>query len=60
MPKTITTSWNPAEHLKTEEDMAAYLEAALEEGDPGLVAAAREDLARAKRMMHAARLHARD
>jgi DNA-binding phage protein len=27
-----------AEHLKTEEDMAIYLEAALEENDPALVA----------------------
>ncbi len=31
MPKTVTTLWDPADHLKTEEDMAAYLEAALEE-----------------------------
>ena len=40
MPKTVTTIWDPAEHLKTGEDMAAYLEAALEEGDSALVAAA--------------------
>ena len=32
MPQTVTTAWDPAEHLETEEDMAAYLEAALEEG----------------------------
>ena len=36
MAKTITTPWDPADHLKSEEDMAAYLEAALEEGDPAL------------------------
>ena len=39
-----------AEHLETDEDMAAYLEAALEEGDPALVAAALGDIARAKGM----------
>ena len=33
MPKTVTTPWDPADHLKTDEDMAAYLEAALEEAE---------------------------
>ena len=33
--KTKTRLWDAAEHLKTEDDMAAYLEAALEDGDPG-------------------------
>ncbi len=47
--KTKTRPWDAAEPLKTEEDMAAYLEAALEEGDPALITAAREDVARAKR-----------
>ena len=42
MPKTKTRIWDPAEHLTTEEDMAAYLEAALQEGDSGLIAAALE------------------
>jgi probable addiction module antidote protein len=55
MPKTITTPWDPAEHLQTEEEMAAYLEAALEEGDPALVAAALGDIARAKGMTQIAR-----
>lgn len=55
MPKTSTTLWDPAEHLKSEEDMAAYLEAALEEGDPNLVAAALGDIARAKGMSQVAR-----
>ena len=40
MAKTVTTPWDPADHLRTDEDMAAYLDAALEEGDPNLVAAA--------------------
>ena len=37
MAKTVTTPWDPADHLRTDEDMAAYLEAALEGGDPNLV-----------------------
>ena len=48
MTKTETRPWDVAEHLETVEDMAAYLEAALEEGDPALVAAAMGDIARAK------------
>ena len=55
MAKTATTLWDPAEHLKTEEDMAAYLEAALEEGDANLIAAALGDIARAKGMTQVAR-----
>ena len=55
MPKIETTVWDPAEHLKTEEDMAAYLEAALEEGDSALIAAALGDIARAKGMTQVAR-----
>jgi probable addiction module antidote protein len=55
MTKTVTTTWDPADHLVTDEDMAAYLEAALEEGEPALVAAALGDIARAKGMTHVAR-----
>lgn len=55
MPKTVTTLWDPAEHLKSEEDMAAYLEAALVEGDSNLIAAALGDIARAKGMTQVAR-----
>ena len=55
MPKTKTCVWDPAEHLITDEDMAAYLEAALEEGDPALIAAALGDIARAKGMSQIAR-----
>ncbi|SPF45652.1 conserved hypothetical protein [Syntrophobacter sp. SbD1] len=50
MAKTQTRPWDVAEHLETDEDMAAYLEAALEEGDASLVAAALGDIARAKGM----------
>ena len=45
-----TIPWDVTEHLKSEEDIANYLEAAFEEGDPGLVAAALGDVARAKGM----------
>lgn len=41
-----TYLWDAADHLKTKEDIAAYLEAALEEGDPSLVVAALGDIAR--------------
>jgi probable addiction module antidote protein len=55
MAKTRTKKWDAADHLKTDEDMAAYLEAALEENDPALVAAALGDIARAKGMGELAR-----
>jgi probable addiction module antidote protein len=55
MAKTKTRPWDAAEHLETEEDMSAYLEAALEEGDPALVTAALGDIARAKGMALIAR-----
>ena len=55
MTKTATTVWDPAEHLQSEEDMAAYLEAALEDGDATLIAAALGDIARAKGMTQVAR-----
>ena len=50
MTKPTTTIWDPATHLTTIEDVAAYLEAALQDGDPQLVAAALGDSARAKGM----------
>lgn len=55
MTKTKTQVWDPAEHLITDEDMAAYLEAALQEGDSALIAAALGDIARAKGMSQIAR-----
>jgi probable addiction module antidote protein len=54
--KTIKTiPWDAAEYLKTEEDMANYLEAVLEESDPALLSAALGDIARAKGMTQIAR-----
>ncbi len=54
MPQTITTPWDPADHLQSDEDMVAYLEAALAEGDAALIAAALGDIARAKGMSQVA------
>ena len=48
MAKIKILSWNPAEHLETEEDIAAYLEAAQEYDDPDLMAAVLEDIERAR------------
>ena len=50
MARTQTHPWDPAEHLETEEDMAAYLNVALEEGDLGLIMATLGDIARARRI----------
>jgi len=55
MAKTKTRPWDAAKHLKSEDDIIAYLEAALEEGDPALFAAALGDVARAKGMSEVAR-----
>ncbi|MBM3932896.1 MAG: putative addiction module antidote protein [SAR202 cluster bacterium] len=55
MGSTKTRPWDAADHLETAEDMAEYLEAALEDGDPQLVAAALGDIARAKGMATIAR-----
>lgn len=57
MSKTKTTQYDVAEHLRTPEEMAAYLEACLEEsdGDAAFVAKALGDIARAKGMTQVAR-----
>jgi probable addiction module antidote protein len=47
--------WDPADHLGSAESIAAYLDAALEEGDPRLLAAALGDVARARGMAEIAR-----
>lgn len=45
-----TTEWDPAESLDSDRKIADYLEAALEENDPALFAAALGDIARARGM----------
>lgn len=48
--KTITTRYDVAEHLRSPEERAAYLEACLEEAgdDAAFIAKAHGDIARAK------------
>ncbi len=57
MSKTTTTKYDVAEHLRTPEEMAAYLETCIEEskGDATFVAKALGDIARAKGMTQVAR-----
>lgn len=57
MARTTTSRYDVAEHLRTPEEMAAYLEACLEEadGDAAFVAKALGDIARAKGMTEVAR-----
>ena len=57
MRKTRTTRYDIAEHLRTPEEMAAYLEACLDEanGDATFIAKALGDIARAKGMTQVAR-----
>ena len=50
-----TRLWDPAEHLESEAERIAYLEAALEDGDAAVVAAALGDIARAAGMTAVAR-----
>jgi len=52
--ETPIQPWDAADYLETEDDMVAYLEAAFDEGDPSLIAAALGDIARAKGMTMAA------
>jgi len=57
MSKTVTTRYDVAEHLCTPAEMAAYLEASMEEahGDAAFIAKALGDIARAKGMAQVAR-----
>jgi probable addiction module antidote protein len=57
MSKTKTSRYDVAEHLRTPREMAAYLEACMEEanGDAAFIAKALGDIARAKGMTQVAR-----
>ena len=50
-----TTKWDVVDHLKTDEDIAYFLEAVFEDGDPALITAALGDVARAKGMTQLAK-----
>ncbi len=54
MPTIRTTPWDAADHLNTVDDIVAYLEAAFEDGDPQLIAAALGDIARSAGMTRVA------
>ncbi len=56
MTETTSSRYDVAEHLRTPEEMAAYLEACLEEanGDAMFIAKALGDIARAKGMAQVA------
>jgi len=47
--------WGMTENMKTEEDYAAYLETALEEGDPAFISAVLGDIARSRGMTQMAK-----
>lgn len=53
--KLNTTPYDSAEYLRNEKDIAAYLDAALENGDPALVRHALNVIARARGMTQIAR-----
>jgi len=57
MSETTTTRYDVAEHLRTPAEMAAYLEACIEEaqGNAAFIAKALGDIARAKGMSQVAR-----
>lgn len=57
MSKTVTSRYDVAEHLRTPEEMAAYLETCFEKanGDAAVIAKALGDIARAKGMAQVAR-----
>ncbi len=57
MAKTITTKYDVSQHLRTPQEMAAYLEACIEDanGDAAFIAKALGDIARAKGMSQVAR-----
>lgn len=57
MAKTTTTRYDVTEHLRTPAEMAAYLEACMEDanGDAAFIAKALGDIARARGMSQVAR-----
>lgn len=50
-----TTKWDVSDFLDSEERMALFLEAAFEDGDPALIAAALGEVARARGMTQTAK-----
>lgn len=55
MSKVKTRPFDMANYLNDEEDVTAYLQAAMEDGDPALLAAALGDIAKARGMTQLAK-----
>lgn len=55
MNKVKTRPFDASNYLQNDEDIAAYLQAAIEDGDPALLAAALGDVAKARGMTQLAR-----
>lgn len=55
MKKVSLTAWDAAKNLESVEEMAAYVEVAVGDGDPALIAAALGDVVRAQGMTQVAR-----
>jgi probable addiction module antidote protein len=55
MSKIKTRPFDASSYLKDEADVAAYLQVAIEDGDPALLAAALGDIAKARGMTQLAR-----
>jgi len=53
--KTKTTVWKISDHLKTKAEREAYLNAAFEDGDTAVIAAALGDIAKAEGMSKVAK-----
>jgi probable addiction module antidote protein len=54
-PRETFSRYDTADYLKSDEDVIAYLEAAMEDGDAAVIATALGNIARARGMMHLAR-----
>ncbi|MGD8175612.1 addiction module antidote protein [Marinimicrobium sp. ARAG 43.8] len=53
--KVEFSRYDTVDYLQSEEDMAAYLNAVMEDGDPSLIAAALGDIARSRNISQLAR-----
>ncbi len=53
--KLKTTKWDVVDYLRKDKEMAEYLEAAMEDGHPAVIATAIGNIARAKGMTQVAR-----
>lgn len=52
--------YDTADYLKDEDDIAAYLDAVMEDGDPALIAAALGDVARARNLRSRESAHGKE